>query len=132
MQKLTQRNLAEHHSALFSGCSALGPSSPEDLLAQLYAAGMTAAAWKVEGMIEQQLDDLERLEELERRVSELENDLENARKTDPELDALRAFFDECFESLDHSYPARDVFDSYDKSVIYDAIRKGEFISSTTN
>lgn len=37
----------------------------------------------------------------------------------------KQFFEDCFEHLSGHYPAPSVTSDYDKSVIFDAIRKGE-------
>jgi len=44
-----------------------------------------------------------------------------------ELELLRAFFRDCFECLGAHYPCPEVTSDHDKSVIFDAIRKGEGI-----
>ena len=74
-----------------------------------------------------------RIAELENQVITLENQIEDAR-----LDSLEAwernhgsaqgywaFFHECFACLDGHYPCPEVSSDYDKSVIFNAIRKGE-------
>ena len=43
----------------------------------------------------------------------------------PDHAAYVQFFDDCFESLDAHYPCPEVTSRYDRSVIFDAIRKGE-------
>jgi len=45
-----------------------------------------------------------------------------------ELRMLREFFNECFYCLCDRYPCPDVSNDSDKSVIFDAIRKGENMS----
>lgn len=42
-----------------------------------------------------------------------------------EMKNLREFFDSCFERLDERHPCPSVTSDYDKSIIFDAIQKGE-------
>ena len=52
---------------------------------------------------------------------------ENKRTVEIQADyeAYKEFFFECFERLSAHYPAPSVTSDYDKSVIFDAIQKGE-------
>lgn len=64
---------------------------------------------------------------------ELENDDEMTlteweRKFGPATE-YRDFFYQCFECLNGHYPAPSVTSDHDKSVIFDAIRKGEGIDA---
>lgn len=80
----------------------------------------------------------ERLEELEDETGEYVEDipamveavndaggLKRLAEKLEELDHLRQFFDDCFEYLGAHYPCPSVTSDHDKSVIFDAIRKGE-------
>ena len=58
------------------------------------------------------------------REAELTAELEDDTPTE-ELEALRQFFNDCFERLAGHYPCPSVFSDYDKSVIFQAIEQGE-------
>jgi len=60
----------------------------------------------------------------EEREAELTAELEDDTQTE-ELEALRQFFNDCFERLAGHYPCPSVFSDYDKSVIFKAIEQGE-------
>ena len=81
-----------------------------------YAAGDTERADLYAAVIElrqevEALEDVETLESWEKR---------NGRAED-----YKEFFDACFHCLAAHYPAPNVTSDYDKSVIFDAIRRGE-------
>ena len=81
-----------------------------------YAVGDTERADLYAALIElrkqiEVLEDMETLESWEKR---------NGRAED-----YKEFFDACFEHLGAHYPAPSVSSDYDKSVIFDAIRRGE-------
>ena len=70
---------------------------------------------------------IEGVEGIESRQDELDN-IPNQKQRDAdaeELAMLRQFFEDCFECLSAHYPCPEVSNEYDKSVIFDAIRKGE-------
>jgi flagellar biosynthesis/type III secretory pathway protein FliH len=72
-----QSLIAELHPKLFSRCTVTGP---DDLAAELHAAGMTAAAWQVEALHEQ-------IAELEQQI--LDDEEEHAKLLDAEVDDAR-------------------------------------------
>lgn len=74
-----------------------------------------------------------RIADLEAEVLKLENELEDARSDSlsrweqnngPAYDYVQFFMD-CFERLAGHYPAPSITSDYDKSVIFDAIERGE-------
>lgn len=70
---------------------------------------------------------IEGVEGIESRQDELD-DLPSAKQREQdaeELAMLREFFNDCFANLSGHYPCPSVSSDYDKSVIFDAIRKGE-------
>jgi hypothetical protein len=76
-------------------------------------------------------DLLARVAELEAQVLELEDKIENTRTLEewekqngPVEDYFWFFFD-CFQRLAGHYPAPDVSNDHDKSVIFSAIERGE-------
>jgi hypothetical protein len=86
-----------------------------------YMAGDTRAA-----VILGDLDDGEREREV---LTEKNEDTEVfTDELREELEALRQFFRDCFDTLTADYHASSVFSDYDKSVIFDAIRKGEGVT----
>lgn len=76
-------------------------------------------------------DLLARVAELEAQVEALEMEIEETEtlegweKNHGPAQEYWAFFHDCFAALDAHYPAPNVSSDYDKSVILDAIRKGE-------
>ena len=78
-----------------------------------------------------------RIADLEARVLQLENELEEARddslsrweeNNGPAYDYVQ-FFMNCFERLNGHYPAPSITSDYDQSVIFDAIERGEGTNS---
>ena len=55
--------------------------------------------------------------------------LEQWEKRNGPAEEYKQFFHECFERLDSHYPAPSVTSDYDKSVIFEAIEKGESVES---
>lgn len=86
-----------------------------------YMAGDTRAA-----VLLGELEDTER--ERDALTEELEDTEVFTNELKQELEALRQFFGDCFDTLAAHYPAPYVFSDYDKSVIFDAIRKGEGVN----
>ena len=43
----------------------------------------------------------------------------------PDYAAYKQFFEDCFQRLDGHYPCASVTSDYDRSVIFDAIERGE-------
>ena len=70
------------------------------------------------GQLEDMTEERDALEEAAEDVDIFTDELRE------ELEALREFFDDCFERLAGHYPAPSVFSDYDKSVIFEAIEKG--------
>lgn len=66
----------------------------------------------------------ERVEHLEELIAEQRHELE--RRAD--FDEYKAFFEACFELLSGNYPCPSVTSDYDKSVIFEAIERGEAAS----
>lgn len=66
----------------------------------------------------------ELIEEKE-RLEDLEDDLQALKKETADHADYKAFFEDCFEMLDGHYPCPSVTSDYDKSIVFDAIRKGE-------
>lgn len=83
-----------------------------------YMAGDTRAA-----VLLGELEDTER--ERDALTDELEDTEVFTDELKQELEALRQFFEDCFDVLAAHYPAPSVFSDYDKSVIFDSIRKSE-------
>ena len=46
----------------------------------------------------------------------------------PDYAAYKQFFEDCFERLDGHYPCASVTSEYDRSVIFNAIKRGEGIA----
>lgn len=74
---------------------------------------------------------LARIIELEEEVRVLENRIEDTMTLDkwekrngPAYDYVQ-FFQECFERLSGHYPSPSVTSDYDKSIVFDAIERGE-------
>ena len=96
--------------------------TPEELELAAYATGdiVTAALYA-------------RIAELEDRVAELENQLDDAasaslaqwEKNYGPADAYKQFFEDCFARLDGYYPCPSVTSDYDVSVIFARIDRGE-------
>jgi hypothetical protein len=76
-------------------------------------------------------DLLARVAELEAQVLELEDKIENTytledwEKHNGSAEQYKEFFLDCFQRLAGHYPAPDVSNDYDKSVIFGAIERGE-------
>ena len=76
-------------------------------------------------------DALARIAELEAEVEALENaaadvvTLESWEKNNGPAKDYYDFFHECFERLGAHYPRPEVTSDYDKSVIFEAIERGE-------
>ena len=70
-----------------------------------------------------------RIADLEAQLTELQAKMDDIEPfTDDvatELHQYRQFFSDCFDRLAGVYPAPSVTSDYDKSVIFDAIEKGE-------
>lgn len=96
------------------------PATEAERLA--YAEGFTMAA-----------ELFARIAELEAERDALEEELEAAKddsltrweRNNGPADAYKQFFDDCFERLAGHYPCPSVTSDYDKSVIFEAIEKGE-------
>ena len=69
------------------------------------------------------LGDVDHLKQENERLDGALNDAPNDDDMQ-ELRELRQFFDDCFECLGAHYPCPEVSSDHDKSVIFDAIRKG--------
>lgn len=76
-------------------------------------------------------DLLARIAELEAEVLELENKIEDTmtleeweKRNGPAYEYVQ-FFQECFMRLGAHYPAPSITSDYDKSIIFEAIEKGE-------
>lgn len=77
---------------------------------------------------------LARIADLEAQVEALENQIDDTQtledwesRNGPAYDYVQ-FFNECFERLAGHYPAPSVTSDYDKSVIFDAIERGEGVA----
>ena len=81
-----------------------------------YAAGDTERADLYAALIELR-QEVEALEDVET--------LESWEKHNGRAEDYKEFFDACFHCLAAHYPAPSVTSDYDKSVIFDAIRRGE-------
>ena len=81
-----------------------------------YAAGDTERADLYAAVIELR-QEVEALEDVET--------LEHWEKHNGPADEYKEFFYDCFEHLGAHYPAPNVTSDYDKSVIFDAIGRGE-------
>ncbi len=46
----------------------------------------------------------------------------------PDYAAYKQFFEDCFQRLDGHYPCASVTSDYDRSVIFDAIERGEGVA----
>lgn len=74
---------------------------------------------------------LARIAELEAQVEALENQIDDTQTLDDwernngPAHEYKQFFEDCFERLAGHYPAPSVTSDYDKSVIFDAIERGE-------
>jgi len=68
------------------------------------------------------IDLKDEIESMEAEIEDLET-LESWERENGPADAYKEFFFDCFERL--NYPAPSVTSDYDKSVIFDAIEKGE-------
>ena len=64
---------------------------------------------------------IELIEEQADKIAELEKDLEKCA----DYSGYREFFYDCFARMDGIYPCPDVTSDYDRSIIFDAIEKGE-------
>lgn len=74
---------------------------------------------------------LAQIVELEEKVRVLENQIEDTMTLDewenrngPAYDYVQ-FFEECFERLSGHYPSPSVTSDYDRSIVFDAIERGE-------
>lgn len=74
---------------------------------------------------------LAQIVELEEKVRVLENQIEDTMTLDewenrngPAYDYVQ-FFQECFERLSGHYPSPSVTNDYDKSIVFNAIERGE-------
>lgn len=92
----------------------------EDQEQAAYIAGDTKTA-----------DLLARIAELEAEVLELENKIEDTmtleeweKRNGPAYEYVQ-FFQDCFDRLGAHYPAPSITSDYDKSIIFEAIDKGE-------
>lgn len=81
---------------------------------QAYILGDTKTANFISDLIDAEFH-IEELEDKETYTEELQEEMKN----------LREFFEDCFSMLNGHYPCPLVTSDYDKSVIFDAIRKGE-------
>jgi len=93
----------------------------EEQEAAAYATGDTATAALLARIIE--------IEYLEKRVEELEGQLDDAQSTlndqTVDFENYKGFFEGCFERLAKHYPCPSITSDYDKSVIFSAIEKSE-------
>ena len=76
-------------------------------------------------------DLLAQIVELEEKVRVLEDQIEDTmtleeweKRNGPAYDYVQ-FFQECFERLSGHYPCPSVTSDYDKSIVFDAIERGE-------
>lgn len=72
-----------------------------------------------------------RLAELEEKLEQVEDELDTARtnlKHCAYHDEYRQFFYDCFDRLAGHYPAPEPTSGHDKSIIFDAIERGERLS----
>jgi len=70
---------------------------------------------------------IEGVEGIESRQDELDDmpSKEQQESDAEELALLREFFSDCFQQMNGHYPCPSVSSDYDKSVIFDAIHRGE-------
>jgi len=72
------------------------------------------------------IDLREALEDKEKEIDQLKDDsLSRWEKENGPADAYKEFFSDCFERLNGHYPCPSVTSDYDKSIIFNAIEKGE-------
>ena len=94
----------------------------EELERAAYVAGDTATA-----------ELLARIEELEKEIEEMEEKIANDslsewNRRNGDAEQYKEFFHDCFYRLNGHYPAPDISSDHDKSVIFEAIERGEGIA----
>jgi len=94
----------------------------EELERAAYVAGDTATA-----------ELLARIAELEEKIEEMEEKFENDSLSDwnrrnGDAEQYKEFFYDCFYRLNGHYPAPNISSDHDKSVIFEAIERGEGIA----
>lgn len=94
----------------------------EELERAAYVAGDTASARELARIAEME----EKIEEMEEKIANDSLSAWNRRNGDAEQ--YKEFFHDCFYRLNGRYPAPDVSSDYDKSVIFEAIERGEGIA----
>ena len=91
-----------------------------------YAEGLTMAAELFARIAELEAERDALAEELEAVKDAAEDDsMARWERDHGPADEYRQFFDDCFERLAGHYPCPSVTSDYDKSIIFDAIERGE-------
>ena len=98
---LTTAELDERESVAYMA----GDTKTADLLA------LVAELQREVETLQEKIEDIETLEDWERRNGPAED--------------YKSFFYECFDRLHSHYPAPSITSDYDKSIIFEAIEKGE-------
>lgn len=97
------------------------PEELERLERETYNSGDTDRAALLAAVLE--------LQEAFDKVEELESELETIKRETEDHEAYKSFFEDCFNRLGEHYPCAEVTSNYDRSVIFDAIERGEELRS---
>lgn len=118
----------------------------EELERAAYIAGDTATAELLARIaeLEEKNDEMEekndemekKIDEMEKKIDELEEKLANDslsewNRLNGDAEQYKDFFCDCFYRLNGHYPAPDISLDHDKSVIFEAIERGEGIAASS-
>lgn len=91
---------------------------------ELERAAYIAGDNQIASLLSDVLDLEDERNTLQNQLDDIPNEDERNRDA-RDLELLKDFFYECFRRLNGRYPCPDWSSDYDKSVIFDAIEKGE-------